>query len=242
MDEISDLPQYVKSADVFYHLAWEGGRNEFSTQAENIKYSVNAMETAKRLGVKQFIVTGSQAEYGVCSQTVDESCQPQPNTAYGVCKLATYNILKLYSEQIHLPLTWVRVFSIYGGSDNANTLISYLLRCFKNNEIPKLTNGTQMWDFLYAEDAAAALYLLGQQGKHGVYNLASGESRPLKEFVIEARDLISPNSKLDFDLNSPSDVELRANVDKIKRHLDWSAKTQFSEGILMTYVKDLNKK
>ena len=233
MDEISGLPQYIKTADVFYHLAWEGGRNAFSSQVENITYAVKAMEAAHKLGVKQFIMTGSQAEYGICNQQVDESSPVNPNTAYGACKLACYNILKTLSEQIALPFTWVRVFSVYGEGDNPNTLISYLFRCFMGHETPKLTRGEQLWDFLYAEDAAAALYLLGEKGKYGLYNLAFGESRPLKEFVIEARDLISPDSELNFDLDMPANIiELRANVDKIKDELGWKAIVGFKYGIL----------
>lgn len=233
MDEISELQKHVKAADVFYHLAWEGARNNFTDQMNNIIQSVNAMQVANKLGVKQFIMTGSQAEYGICKEPVDEKHPANPNTAYGACKLACYNILKTLSVQIGMLFTWVRVFSIYGQGDNPNTLISYLFRCFEKNEIPKLTKGDQFWDFLYAEDAATALYLLGKKRKCGLYNLAYGESRPLKEFIIEARNIMNPNSELDFSLNTISDIiDLRANVGKIKSELGWKPLVNFSDGIL----------
>lgn len=233
MDEISGLPKYVKTADIFYHLAWEGGRNDFAAQMNNIIQTVNAMQAAHKIGVKQFIMTGSQAEYGICKERVDEKYPANPNTAYGACKLACYNILKTLSKQLSLPFTWVRVFSVYGEGDNPNTLISYLFRCFEKNEIPKLSKGDQLWDFLYAEDAAVALYLLGKKGKYGLYNLAYGESRPLKEFVIEARNVINPNSELDFSSNTISDIiELRANIEKIKNELGWEPVVGFIDGVL----------
>ena len=233
MDKISDLSQYVKTADVFYHLAWDGERNDFDGQMKNIKWAVNSMQVAKELGIKQFIVTGSQAEYGISDRQVDENSQVNPNTAYGASKLACYYILKTLSKHIDLPLTWARVFSVYGKGDNPNSLISYLFKCFSENEIPKLTKCNQMWDFLNAEDATVALYLLGKKRKAGLYNLASGESRPLKEFVIEARDLISPNSKLDFGRKQFDNiVELRANINKIKTELGWGPAVGFKEGIL----------
>ncbi len=233
MDEIAELPKHVKTADVFYHLAWEGARNDFSAQTKNILCSVNAMQAAYRLGVKQFIMTGSQAEYGICREQVDENHPLNPNNAYGACKLACYRVLKVLSEQLTLSLTWVRVFSVYGEGDNPNTLISYLFRCLQANEIPRLTQGTQRWDFLYAGDAAAALYLLGEKSKYGLFNLAYGESRPLKDFIVEARNLINPHVELDFGIQVNSDmVELRANVDKIKNELGWEPFVDFSEGIL----------
>ncbi len=233
MEEIYDLPKFINSADVFYHLAWEGERNDFSSQLKNITQAVNAMQAAHKIGVNKFIMPGSQAEYGIYNHEVDENSPVNPNTAYGACKVACYNILRVLSEQIALPLTWVRVFSVYGEGDNPNTLISYLFRCFKEMETPKLTRGDQLWDFLYAEDAAAALYLLGEKSNYGLYNLAFGESRPLKEYVMEVRDLVSPDSELDFGTNiSPNIVELKANIDKIKSDIGWKPTVGFKDGIL----------
>ena len=233
MDEISRLPFYVHSADTFYHLAWEGGRNDFSSQAKNIQCSVDAMEAARRIGIKQFIMTGSQAEYGICHREMAEETPGNPNTAYGACKLASFQILDVLSKQINLPLTWVRVFSVYGEGDSPNTLISYLTKCFMDGSTAVLTSGNHLWDFLYAKDAAVALYLLGMKKKSGTYNLAFGESRPLKEFVMEARDLLCPDADLIFESGVPySGTELNANVDKIKRELGWSPQTMFNAGIL----------
>lgn len=233
MEDIYTLPKFISSADVFYHLAWEGERNDFNSQLKNVTHAVNAMHAAHKIGIKKFIMTGSQAEYGICSQEVDENSQVNPNTAYGACKVACYNILKVLSEQLVLPLIWVRVFSVYGEGDNPNTLISYLFRCFKEKETPKLTRGDQLWDFLYAEDAAVALYLLGEKSNCGLYNLAFGESRPLKEYIIETRDLVSPDSRLDFgSVILPNIVDLKANVDKIKRDINWKPIVDFRDGIL----------
>jgi nucleoside-diphosphate-sugar epimerase len=234
MEDISKLDKHVKQADVFYHLAWEGERNNFPDQMRNIIPTVTAMEVAHHLGVKQFIVTGSQAEYGVVKEVINEATPTNPNTAYGASKLACYQILKTLSEQLKINLTWVRVFSVYGRGDNPNTLISYLFRCFREDKVPELTSGTQYWDYLNLSDAAKALYLLGEKNKSGLYNLASGQSRPLREFIIEVRDLINPNSVLTFDEESKQDnIQLKVDVTKIKSDLDWRAKINFLDGILI---------
>lgn len=233
MDEISELSSHLGYADVFYHFAWEGGRNDFASQLRNVNQAVNAIQAAHNIGAKKFIMPGSQAEYGIYDQKVDENSPTNPNTAYGACKVACYNILRTLSEQLCLPLTWVRIFSVYGEWDNPNTLISYLFRCFNENVVPKLTSGEQQWDFLYAKDAASALYLLGKTNKNGIFNLAYGENRPLRDFIMEARDLINPGAELSFDLHqTPNTVELRANIDKIKMELGWEPKINFRNGIL----------
>jgi len=234
MDNITKLPKHCNTADAFYHLAWEGERNDFIAQINNLKNATFAMQMASQIGVKHFLMTGSHVEYGTCYDRVDENHSTNPTTAYGVCKLSAYFTLKVLSEQLGIPFTWVRLFSVYGNdSSNNKLLISYLVNCFKENKEPELTDCEQLWDFLYAKDAAYALYLLGHQQKMGLYNLAYGESRILQDFIIEARDLLNPNIKLNFGINNNySNFALNVNVDKIKKETGWRPKTSFKEGIL----------
>jgi nucleoside-diphosphate-sugar epimerase len=234
MDEISSLPEYIDNVDTFYHLAWGGERSDFSAQMKNVQFSIDAMNAADKIGVKHFIATGTQAEYGTCKDKIDENHVTNPYNAYGVCKLSTYLILKTLAKQLNLPFTWVRVFSVYGEDDGQNTLlISYLVKCFNENKIPELSTCENLWDFLYAKDAANALVLFGEKKCDGLYNLASGKSRKLRDFVIEARDLLNPNGKIDFNSDKAnSGVELDVDISKIKNDLGWNPKTTFKEGIL----------
>lgn len=233
MEEIDQLKDYVGYADVFYHLAWEGERNDFNAQMKNVDYSVKAMQVAKQLNVKQFIVTGSQAEYGICHDVITEDTPTNPNTAYGACKLACYNILSVLSNHLDIGLTWARVFSVYGGGDNPNTLISYLEKCFKNNINPELTTGKQIWNFLHAKDAANALFLLGNTNTIGVFNLASEDNRELKEYIEEMKTIYETNVELLFTrYQQDIIVNLNVNVEKIKKELNWKPEITFKQGIL----------
>lgn len=242
MENISSLSDHIDYADNFYHLAWEGKREDFVAQTKNIETSISAMQTAKKIGVKHFAMTGSQVEYGICTDRIDENHSTNPNTAYGVCKLSAYFILRVLSAQLMLPFSWVRVFSIYGNDDSGNTLlISYMIDCFKKNKEPELTTCEQMWDFLYAKDAANALYLIGKQRKEGIYNLGYGESRTLKDYLIEARDILMPNMRLNFGSNKNTNiVQLNVNVDKLKKETGWYPKTSFKEGI-SKFKRELNE-
>lgn len=230
---INSLENYIgDKIDVFYHLAWSGGRDDYNEQLKNIDYTVSAVYTAKKLGAGQFIVTGSQAELGIYDDTADEEHICNPDTAYGVCKLACYEILRALCKKLDIKLTWARVFSVYGEGDNPDTLISYLKRCFKNRETPELTSGIQTWNFLHASDAARALYLLFEKGKGGLYNIAHTENKPLKEFVIEARDVLAPDSELNFANETQKGVvRLWPNIDRIIRELNWKPQIEFREGI-----------
>ncbi len=234
MNAIISLPEYIAHADTLYHLVWGGDRDDYSIQMQNVQFSIDVMRSAHKIGVKHFISTGTQAEYGICKDKINENHMTNPYNAYGACKLSTYFILKALSEQLKLPFTWIRLFSVYGDSEEQNTLlISYLVKCFQKNTIPELSACENLWDFLYAKDAADALVMFGEKKCTGLYNLAYGESRKLKVFVNEARVLLNPSSKINFNPAKASlGLDLDVDITKIKNDLGWSPKTTFKEGIL----------
>ena len=69
-------------ADVWIHIGWDGAgsdnRTKRDVQQRNVTYALDAVEAAAALGCRRFLFTGSQAEYGVCHQTVaeDTPCHP----------------------------------------------------------------------------------------------------------------------------------------------------------------------
>ncbi len=49
----------------------------------------------------------------------------------------------------------------------------------------KLGECTQNWNFLYIDDAAAALVSLLTEAPAGVYNIGSSDTRPLRSYIEE---------------------------------------------------------
>ena len=59
MKDISQLVNLIpKPIDVFYHLAWNGERNAFEEQTNNIHYAVEALEVAAKLGCQKVYLYG----------------------------------------------------------------------------------------------------------------------------------------------------------------------------------------
>ena len=77
------------TADIFFHIAWAGGRYNFVEQWQNVEATLESLRSAKALGCKRFIATGSQAEYGPQTELITEETLPHPIDAYGSAKLAT---------------------------------------------------------------------------------------------------------------------------------------------------------
>ena len=70
-------------------------------QNANIKYTLDAVELAKRLGCKTFIGAGSQAEYGRVEGTISEKTDKNPENGYALAWIATVrNHLQEYGKAI----------------------------------------------------------------------------------------------------------------------------------------------
>lgn len=232
-----------KKIDIFYHLAWEGSRVPYRDDAvlqnENYMSAIDAMEAAKLLGCDIFIGAGSQAEYGNCTGKIDENHETSPTTEYGKAKLKTYKTLKAMAKENNIKFIWTRIFSVYGSYDYQGTLVMSSLDKMKKNENIKLTQCVQSWDFIYVEDVARAMYLLANTSCiDGIYNIASGKSRPLKDFVIEMKEICKSTSELQFGAmpyNPEGITYIEPIIDKLKQNLGWSCETTFEDGINKTF-------
>jgi nucleoside-diphosphate-sugar epimerase len=204
------------SGDVFFHAAWEGGRNEFTEQYRNVSQTINCVGLAARLGCKRFVGFGSQAEYGSTTVRITEETPLKPTTAYGSCKVAAYYLSSDLAKRLGIEFVWARVFSIYGKGDNANSLFPQLVESLRTNgEFSLVTDGSHKWNYLHEEDAAKALRLLGQN-ESGVYNVASRECKPLREYVEAVRHEINPNGVVRYGTEK-CDVWLDVSTEKLRK-------------------------
>lgn len=241
MDEIEYIVGSVtdEQVDIFYHLAWDGVRvpyrDDVILQNNNYNCAIKAMNVAKQLGCSVFIGSGSQAEYGKCVGKIDENYETKPTTEYGKAKLKTYETLKLMAKENNIKFIWTRIFSVYGIYDYSGTLVMSALNKMKKNESIQLTECIQNWDFIYVEEVAKVMYLLANTScMDGVYNIASGESKQLKEFVIDMKKICNSRSELQFGAvpyNNEGVVSFEPIITKLKQNLRWSCHISFEEGI-----------
>lgn len=174
--------------DVFYHFAWSGtvgdARNDMHLQTDNIAYTMDAVELAKRLGCHTFIGAGSQAEYGRKEGKLTPDMPADPENGYGMAKLCAGQMSRAICRQKQIKHIWTRVLSVYGPYDGAGSMVMCAVRKIWKGEPAAFTPGGQMWDYLYSKDAAAIFYALGTQGADGaVYCVGSGQARELKSYI-----------------------------------------------------------
>lgn len=231
-----------KSYDVFYHLAWEGttgvARDDMFLQNRNVRYSLDAVGAAKRLGCHKFIGIGSQAEYGRVESLLAPDTPANPETGYGIGKLCAGQMTREYAHQLSMEHVWVRILSVYGPFDRGDSLVMSIMGSLYHGENPKCTKGEQEWDYLYSEDAAKAIWLLGDYGRDShVYVLGSGRAYPLSYYIEEICEMVRPGSRpmLGALPYPPRQVMyLCADISALNKDTGFAPEITFQEGVRRT--------
>lgn len=243
LEELASLPRLIpEGADAFFHLAWAHtigpGRNDMPAQIGNIRYTIDAVRAAAALGCAVFVGAGSQAEYGRVSEPLRPDTPAFPENGYGMAKLCAGQMSRVEAHRLGLAHVWPRILSVYGPHDGPRSMISTVIRALLAGECPALTAGEQMWDYLYADDAAEAFRLLALHGADGaVYPLGSGQARPLREYIETLRDAIDPALPLGFGqipYGTGQVMYLSADISALRRDTGFVPATRFACGIRET--------
>lgn len=227
---------------IFFHLAWHASygqeRNNPYTQVDNITATLEAVKLAQRTGCGIFVGTGSQAQYGPCQGPLTEETPLKPITHYGSAKCCAEQTSRILCNELHMKHIWARILSVYGPCDGPYTLVSYLVECFLEGKEAVLTPCEQLWDFLYAEDAARALLALAEEGQaNNAYCVASGQSRPLREFIHAWHAVTQGKARLHIGGKGYPDghiQSLTANINKLQQDTGFTPRISFKDGMQRT--------
>ena len=244
--ELQDLASIQQSIidfrpEAVLHLAWQGVPSRFRNdriQCENIGPAAQLMSMAQQAGCRTWIGFGSQAEYGPKQGAIRESEPAAPTSLYGMAKLATMEMSRAVASVLDMRWVWIRVFSLYGPADEPSWMLPSIIQQLLRREVPALTAGTQVWDYLYVEEAAKAVALVMEMPTaEGLFNLGSGNARPLRQIVEEVRDVIDPSLSLKFGevpFRSDQVMHLEADITRLQEAIAWRPETDFATGLRTT--------
>jgi UDP-glucose 4-epimerase len=130
----------------------------------NLHTTVNLFHALAETGCKRVITSGSLVEPD------RGSSQFIPNAPYAAAKWASANYARMCHALYGLPVSIARVFMVYGpAQQDESKLVPYTIRCLQRGEVPKITSGRHVYDWVYIDDVvdgflkiAAATDLDGQ--------------------------------------------------------------------------------
>lgn len=214
----------LKNSDIsLIHFGWGNSfdRQNMSEQLKHIDYSRKVYEFAKLMGVSRFIFAGSQAEYS--------------DSPYGICKKEFANYIEKDKSIDKPKFVHLRIFSVYGPNDKETTLISSLIKLIRKNKDVSLSSCSYLWNYLYIDDFSEIINRLILCNANGVFDIASNDTRILKEYILEVYNVLNGKSELNFG-ERPDSIEKFAipNINNLMNAINGFEFTKFSDGIIKT--------
>jgi len=239
--DIEALDTGSEPVDVWLHIGWDGAgsnnRKNREIQQDNIRHSLKAVRAAAGAGCRRFIFTGSQAEYGIHHEPLTEDTPACPVSEYGRAKREFGQQAEVLCKQLNMEYIHTRIFSIYGPGDHPWSLIQTCLSTWQQGGEMLLGQCTQSWNFLYIGDMVLALLHLLTEGTSGVYNIASEDTRILREYIKALYSLCGSRGSYVFGQRAPNaegQGDLIPDISRIQKETAWRPATSFTEGIYET--------
>jgi dTDP-glucose 4,6-dehydratase len=180
-------------------------------------------------------------------EEADENSRYQPNSPYAASKAGADHLARAWHRTYGLPVVATNCSNNYGPWQFPEKLIPLMiLNALDGKKLPVYGQGSNVRDWLYVGDHAAALTLVLRKGRIGeTYNIAGREQHPniaivkmICAILDEAlsRSPLRPHERLiEFVTDRPGH-DLRYAVDdaKIRRELQWEPKETLETGLKKT--------
>ena len=216
----------------------------------NVEGTLNVLESAKNLGIKQIIVTSTSEVYGTAvSKKLSENDELKAQSPYAASKIAADQLALSYYRSFGLPVKIIRPFNTFGPRQSARAVIPTIItQALLKNKI-KIGNLNVTRDFLYVEDLCSAYEEVLKSNKllGEVVNVGVDSEISIKKLIKEISKIL--NVKLipvvDKKRVRPQKSEvfrLKCNNKKIKRITNWKPTYKLDKGLkkLIEWMKEDN--
>ena len=191
----------VEEYDCFFHLAWVAtsglGRADYAVQLYNVKMACDYVKLCSEIGCKRVIYASSINEMETYEYLQSDDIEPAGGYIYGTGKLAAHLMGETVAKLNGVEFIPVIITNIYGVGERSARMIYTSLVKLINGERASFTAGYQTYDFIYITDAINSIVEVSEKGKaFNRYYIGSGEPKPLREYLLEMRDIVAPGAEL----------------------------------------------
>ena len=146
----------------------------------------------------------------------------------------------IFSNEGWLQTACMRYFNVFGprqdpGSQYAAAIPIFIHKALRNEPITIFGDGEQTRDFIYVKDIVAAnVYLAKHEPHKGVYNVAYGKRKTIKDIAKKIIELTESSSEIRYAPTRAGDVKhSQAGIDKILA-TGFTPVASFDEGLRKT--------
>ena len=217
----------------------------------NVEGTYNVLEAARRLKIKNVIVTSTSEVYGSAKYLpINENHPINSQSPYAASKAAADQLAMSFYKSFNLPVKIIRPFNIYGPRQSQRAIIPTIIsQTLNKSKIITLGNVKPTRDFNYVLDVVDAFIKIMNSKKAigQVLNVGSNKKISISYLCNEILKItnIKKNIKISAERKRPklSEVEnLQSDNKKIKKILSWSPKTNLKQGLKYTITWFKNNK
>ena len=231
----------------FFHLAWAGtsgpARADYAVQLNNVKLACDYIKLCSEIGCKRVVYASSINEMETYEYLQSDNIEPAGGYIYGTGKLAAHLMGETVAKLNGIEFIPVIITNIYGVGEKSARMIYTSINKLVHKEHCSFTAGYQTYDFIYITDAINSIIAVAEKGKaFNRYYIGSGEPKPLREFLLEMRDIVDPEAELGLGDIPFKGVDIsydQFDLKKVERDTGYKNEISFREGIRMTaeYIK-----
>lgn len=239
-----DLQKHIPRQEYacLFHLAWAGtsgpARANYALQLNNVKLACDYIGLCKMVGCNRIIYASSINEMETYEYLQSDDIEPTGGYIYGAGKLAAHLMGETVAKLKGIEFIPVIITNIYGAGEKSERMIYTSVRKLIHKEHCSFTSGEQIYDFIYITDAINAIVAVAEKGKpFNRYYIGSGEPKPLKEFLLEMRDVVAPAVEIglgDIPFKGADISYDQFDLKKVERDTGYRNQISFADGIAMT--------
>jgi GDPmannose 4,6-dehydratase len=244
--------------DEVYHLAAQSNTvisfdNEWGTFETNTKSTVALLSLIRDYKPDaRFYFAASSELFGDAVESPQNELTPfSPNSPYGISKVASFYMTKLYREKHSLFACSGICFS-HESPRRAEIFVTRKITStvakirFGLAKELRLGNLETRRDWGFSGDFVTAIWSMLQQAKPSDYVIGTGENHTIREFVEKAFEFVDLDWR-DYVVSDPTfyrPSEARpwlADIAKANRDLNWRPHVAFKELVAMMMKKDVER-
>ena len=200
----------------------------------NVQGTVRVLECARAAGVAKLVYAASSSCYGLAATPTSEDHPIAPHYPYALSKYQGEQAVSHWHQVYGLPVNSICIFNAYGTRVRTTGAYGavfgvFLRQKLANQPFTVVGDGTQLRDFIYVTDVAAAFLAAATSPVEGErFNVGAGQPVSINDLVARlGGDVI-------YIPKRPGEPDCTfADISKARRTLGWSPKVGFGEGVAM---------
>jgi len=206
------------------------------TMRTNVEGTSNVLEACKSGSVKAVVCASTAAVYGIQETPHAEVDLVEPIDVYGLSKVCTEHLVKLFHRETGIRCAIGRLFNAYGPRETNPHLIPEIVKQLCAGTRIELGNLAPKRDYIHTSDLCSALRRMAgaQNFQFDTFNVGTGQGYSARDLI----DLFSELSQTEINVVSTEGrrraterQNLVADITKIGRVLQWKPQMSMRDGL-----------